>query len=95
MTFTQFIMPNGRTKKITIERPEAIEIKADVLLEAGYRLEIEILRNDMISMTIGSPHGDREDIAIRLCENGPKIPLAVDELIHEAWHLANAEGDFD
>jgi len=95
MKFTQFMLPDGRPRQIGIERPERIEIKADVLLEVGYRLEIEILRTNMISMTVGSPHGDREDIAIRLCENGPEISLAVDELINEAWHLAKDAGDFD
>jgi len=95
MQFTQFLRPNGRQEIVTIDRSEDIEMKADILKDAGYRFEIEVLTNGMISMTACCDKGEPEDIAIKLCENGPKVPIAVDDLVLDAFRFAKDAGDFD
>jgi len=76
--FTQYLMPNGKTIAVTINRPNNVSNKADELLKKGYKFECETLRTGDISLTIVR---DGEDIDGELCPNGPKVLLAVDTLI--------------
>ncbi len=86
--FTQFLMPDGRRTQVTIERPDEICEQAQKLLEAGWRLEIEMLATSAISMTVERDvDGDDDEIvcsAHEICNNGPAVPIAVDKLITEA-----------
>ena len=62
--FTQFLRPDGRSKKIEIERSPEIEAVAAQLAAAGCRLEAEVLLTGECSFT---------------CERGDKV-LAIDEI---------------
>lgn len=82
--FTQYLRPDGRRKEISISRPPAIATKAQAIIAAGYRFECEVLNVppgfQNISLTIT---GDKGDVAIELCRNGPEVGPAVDKLITE------------
>ena len=84
--FTQFFMPDGRTKPTTITRPDAIGEYADRLIAAGCRLEIEMLTTGQISMTVEKDDEDGEIdlLAQKVCNNGPEVIENVDELWTDA-----------
>lgn len=84
--FTQFLRPDGRERPAVIDRSEAVAAKAAALAAAGYRLEIEELRDGTVSMTVEHPRGQDDDgpLSIRLCPNGPAVPGTVDALVNEA-----------
>ncbi len=82
--FTQYLMPDGKQKKITIDRPNAIAEKAKQLLEKNCRFEIEMLTTGHISMTI-EQDGVRKEPAIlahEICSNGPEVITRVDKIIN-------------
>jgi hypothetical protein len=81
--FTQFLMPNGRKEQVWIKRPAPIEEKAAAILAKGLRFECEMLSDyATIHLTISDP-AEGEDVAVKLCSNGPAVPDAVDSLIAE------------
>lgn len=102
--FTQYLMPDGRTRPMTIDRPAEIERKARDLIEAGYRFEIEVLMTEEISMEIVKdvPDPDINDsLGIEVCFNGPSqetskgtrlgVPEALDKLVTAAWAQLNPQ----
>ena len=82
--FTQFMLPNGARQLVHIERPAEIIKKANVLRESGFRFEIEILTNDLVSMEV-LKHDAEITLAHKICANGPDVPVKVDELVNEAF----------
>ena len=76
--FIQYLRPDGRQTDIYIQRTAEIAEKAERIMQAGYRLECEVLLNGLVSFTIGDDDGD---CAHELCENGPGIEEVVDRLI--------------
>jgi hypothetical protein len=76
--FTQYVRPDGERKPVTIDRPEHIALAADKIRRHGFRFEIEELLDGEISMTISD---SERDYHIRVCANGPAVPLTVDELV--------------
>lgn len=74
-----------------IDREDEIGQKAQALLDAGCRLEIEMLQTGVISMTVerDNENGETDDLGHELCNNGPEVPLAVDKLITEAMTALN------
>ena len=87
IAFTQYLMPDGRTKPVMIDRPEDIGLKAQKLAEAGCRFEIEMLRTGEISMSVErEPVNDDDDgvLAMEVCANGPDVPVRVDKMITAA-----------
>ena len=86
ITFTQFLMPNGRQAPVIIDRPDDVGEKAKQLLDSGCRLEIEMLQTGEISMTVerDQDDGEIELLAQEICSNGPPVPIAIDKLISEA-----------
>lgn len=78
--FTQYLLPDGRKKSVSIERPDEIETRARRLIDAGYRFECEVLTTGDISLTVVDPY-DEGDIAIEVVSNGPEVPVAVDRLV--------------
>ena len=79
--FTQFLRPKGRTTRITIERPAAIESHAHALQRIGARFEIEELRTGIISMEVVIPYdGETYSLASELCANGPAVLTSVDKM---------------
>ena len=79
ISFTQFLMPDGRPKHVWIERPNDIVKKAAEIRAAGFRFETEMLSDyQTISLTIAKDDGD---YAIEVVPNGPSVPEAIDRMI--------------
>lgn len=84
--FTQYMRPDGRslerlfgrTKDVTIDRPDHVADKAQQIIAAGYRFECEILSTGEVSLTITD---DEADHAIEVVPNGPGMGEAVDRLV--------------
>jgi len=86
--FTQYLLPDGRTTEVTINRPEAVEKQARVVSEHGWRFECELLTTGDVSLTVFDPTKG-EDVAIELVPNGPLVPPAVDRLVGQAVKLVH------
>lgn len=88
--FIQYLRPLGQPKPVEIDRPAEIEAMADAFLKAGGRYECEVLTTGEVSFTAVKSIDDEErDIAIEICENGPSVLMAVDELIKRSMaHVA-------
>lgn len=83
--FTQYMRPNGRKVSVSIERPADIEKIACGFIERGGWFEVEHLVTGHASLTACFViDGEPDDIAIRVVENGPAFPMAVDDLVREA-----------
>ena len=76
--FTQYLLPNGERRAVSINRPDPVVEKAKAIMEAGFRFECEMLSTGHVSFTVSD---DYWDYAIRICLNGPEVPRIVDELI--------------
>lgn len=87
--FTQYLLPNGRRRQISIDRPAPVEAAARKLIEAGVDFEAEILITGVVSLTASY---EEEDIAIELAQNGPEMLDAVDRLVEEAASILAAIG---
>lgn len=89
--FTQYLLPNGRTRAESVDRPQEIEDLARQFMKRGGRFEAEILTTGHVSITacieIG---GEPTDIAIRVVANGPAVLDAVDEVVREAAEFDEA-----
>lgn len=86
--FTQFMMPDGRQVPVSIQMPVATEEKAKVLLNAGFRFEIEMLSTGEISMEVVD-HED-EPIAAEICRNGPQVLTAIAKMVEDAFDEKDA-----
>lgn len=81
--FTQYLLPDGRTRQQWVERPERVSARAAELRAKGYRFECEMLPDmEICSFTIVHPDYDY-DLGIKLAKNGPAVLDAVDNLILE------------
>lgn len=81
--FTQYLLPNRQSTRVTIDRPQAIAVMAGKIRDRGYRFEIEMLSDyRTISMTITDDECDHD---IEVVPNGPEVPMAVDRMI-ERFH---------
>jgi hypothetical protein len=81
--FTQYLLPDGRKKSISIDRPDAIEAIAEQFIAAGGWYEAEILTTGHVSLTAGLTVDDEpQDIAFQIIEIGPGMADAVDKLVH-------------
>lgn len=82
MRFTQFMFPHGRRQPVIIDMPPGIETKATELELAGWRFEIECFPDtQLINMDCCN---NEEQLANRVCQNGPDVPVMVVELVEEA-----------
>jgi len=87
--FTEYKLPNGR--QVDMDFPcygDDLAEKAQAILDAGFRFDIEILRNGIVSATIGGQkqweEGDEPedgDVAMLLFPNGPDVPRNIRKLI--------------
>ncbi len=83
--FTQYVLPNGRRREESIERPAEIEELAQRFIASGGRFECEILTTGHVSLTAVKEIDDEpQDVEIVLCQNGPGILDAVDRLVRQA-----------
>ncbi len=82
VTFTQFLRPDGRRQSITIDMPDDVGPLVAELTAAGWKLEIEVLRE-------GSVHADvcnsEEQLAVVVVPNGPEVPGAIETMLREAY----------
>lgn len=76
--FTQYLLPNGKRKLTSIERPQNVWEEAEEILKAGYRFECEMLTTGHVSLTIA---GKNTDVEIEICRNDAEVPKAVDRII--------------
>lgn len=91
ISFTQYLLPDGRRQPISIDRAEDIEALAQRFIAAGGKFEAEVLTTGVVSLTAAfDVDGEQEDIAIKLCGNGPGVGGAVDELVREAIQYIEA-----
>jgi hypothetical protein len=85
--FKQFLFPGGREKEAIIERPEPIADRAEVLQDYGFSLEIE---NQGGQVWMSCVNHETEESFDRICDNGPDVPLKIDEMINEAFEKTQA-----
>lgn len=78
--FTQYLLPDGRTKEVTIDISDDLRSQYENIRNAGARLECEVLTTSEVSLTITDPE-EGVDFAIQVVPNGPDVPKAVDRLI--------------
>lgn len=93
MRFTQFLRPHGRTRLIDLDRPRAVEAKAQALLARGCHFDIEELSTGAIHMTIELDTLDDPVIAVQLCKNTVAVLAAVDRLVDEATRFFEQHAD--
>lgn len=89
--FTQYLLPDGRRRDETIERPADVEAQAQKFIAAGGRYECEILTTGEVSFTavFCDEDGDEQDVEIEICANGPAVRDAVDALVRKSvTHIA-------
>lgn len=83
--FTQYLLPNGKKREERIERPAEIEALARQFIEAGGRYECEMLTTGEVSLTaVYAVDDEPEDVEIEVCQNGPDVPLRVDDLVRRS-----------
>lgn len=83
--FTQYLLPDGRQKQITVDRPDEIEKMADSIISRGLRFEAEMLTTGAISLTVHDPK-EEDDIDIEVVANGPEVPVAIDRMITRVFN---------
>lgn len=86
--FTQYLLPDGRTKKVLTDCPEGKEAKVQALLDNGAYFEAEILTTGEVSFTceVDVP-GTNETLVLahEMCPNGPEVLEAIPRLIDTAY----------
>lgn len=78
--FTEYVLPNGARKSITVKRSVEIEVMAQAIINKGFHFECEQLRNGVWSYTIGDDDGD---YATELSNHGPDESVGIDTMIKE------------
>lgn len=81
--FTQYLLPDGRTRPQWIDRPPEIETLAAKFIAAGGRYECEMLTTGEVSFTAVLDDDD-PPIAIEVCDNGVDVPAKVDQLVRHS-----------
>lgn len=69
---TEFVLPNGRKRRVFIELNERVRRYAEALIERGYRFEIELLRTGMVHMDVSRPVDD-VPAAMQVCANDAAV----------------------
>jgi hypothetical protein len=83
--FTQFLRPDGRERRVEIDRPDEVERMARDFIAAGGHYECEELMSGHAHFTaVHLIEGEEQDVVTAICPNGPKVPDAVDDLIRRS-----------
>ena len=90
--FTQYLLPDGRTRPMRVPVVGDIAEKADKILKHGWRFEAEILTTGQVSLTVFDGEED-ENVAIEIIKNGPLVTKAVDRLVEAAFELIAKESE--
>jgi hypothetical protein len=85
--FTQYLLPNGRKKDVSIDMPSDVEIDAFYLISKGCHFDIEMLTTGAISMTC--EQGD-EIVSIEICNNDNSTIAGVQKLVKSARNKVDA-----
>jgi len=88
ITFTQYLLPNGEKRPVSIVRPEEIEALAEKVRSIGARFEIECLRTGDVSLECVLRGDETQILSSAMCSNGPGIGFVVDILVREAYDSA-------
>ena len=86
--FIQYLRPNRRRVKVTIDRPETVETLARACLDAGIIFEAEHLGSNMVDFEAVRLNPDTQDydtVAAEVVPNGPPVLDAVDRLVRRAY----------
>jgi hypothetical protein len=86
ITFTEFVLPHGRTREQYIEVAADVADKARTIVARGFRFECELLRTGQVSLTITDP--EEGDADIRVVPNGPGVRDAVEDLVRRFGEAA-------
>jgi hypothetical protein len=86
ITFTQFVLPRGDRRYVSIEVAPDVASKADTIVARGFRFECELLRTGQVSLTITDP--EEGDADIRVVPNGPGVRDAVEDLVRRFGEAA-------
>lgn len=82
--FTQYLRPDGRERKVTIDRPAEIERLAyQIVHKLGGTFTVEELMTGEAAVACETPEDG--DIALEVVPNGPQVPDAVDRMVRAAW----------
>lgn len=81
--FTQYVLPHGRKRAESIERPPEIETLAHKFINGGGWYECEVLTTGHVSFTacLNTDEDGPQDIEIVISKNGPEVLDAVDKLV--------------
>lgn len=90
--FTQYLMPDGRTREMLVAVPDHVYLQAKELMADGYEFEAEILMTGEVSLTVVDTT-EEEDIAIQICPNGPGIHGYIEKLISEALAIRDVRDE--
>lgn len=91
--FTEYVRPNGATRRELIQRSPEIEQLAKFVLAAGGRFEIEVLGTGRILLEVVcemTVDGENESWAHVICAHEAQVPEAVDRVVREAYELVAA-----
>lgn len=58
VSFTQYLLPDGRKKIITLSVADDVDALARKLIDKGYHFEIEILTTGQVAASVGDNDGD-------------------------------------
>lgn len=92
--FIQYLLPEGKSKRISIERPDKIADMANVLLLHEIALDAEVLSTGEVSLTAHDPNTEKT-LAIEIVKNNQDIGNAVDRLISQAFLKFNLQNPDD
>lgn len=85
--FTQYLFPNQKQIKISIERDQEIEDKWQDLVDNGFNFEIENKDGNIWATCIRESNSyDQDDETHDVFgENNNTVPVLIDKLIRESW----------
>lgn len=78
--FVQYMRPDGRAVPRSIEMNVDVCLLADLLMDAGYRFEAEVLSDGTVSLTIYDS-AKEEDVDIELVRNPEEVKASVEKMI--------------
>lgn len=70
LKLTQFLMPNGRRKEISVALPGKLQGRCKEILDEGFTFSCEMLQTGAIALYI-SDDAAEEDLVCEIAENGP------------------------
>ena len=84
--FTQYLLPDGRKKSVSVDRSPRVNALAHALIDKGFVFECEVLSTGQVSVTISD---GEDDVEIKVVRNDPDVGPAVDAMVKR---LAEKEG---